>query len=71
MRPRAAAALRENDQLLRSFKQIATLQRIDVERPPDAPRISPAARAPHGRWGCGVWPSGSRRWRAKRAPPKA
>jgi 5'-3' exonuclease len=37
MRPRAAAALRENEELLRSFKHIATLQRIDVERPPDAP----------------------------------
>ncbi len=35
MRPRIAAALRENAELLRTFKQIATLQRIDVERPPD------------------------------------
>jgi 5'-3' exonuclease len=35
MRPRTAAALRENAELLRTFKQIATLQRIDVERPPD------------------------------------
>jgi 5'-3' exonuclease len=35
MRPRAAAALRENAQLLRTFKSIATLQRIDVERPSD------------------------------------
>jgi DNA polymerase-1 len=35
MRPRTAAALRENGELLRTFKQIATLQRIDVERPPD------------------------------------
>lgn len=35
MRPRAAAALRENDELLRAFKQIATLQRIDVQAPPD------------------------------------
>ncbi len=35
MRPRTAAALRENSELLRTFKQIATLQRIDVERPPD------------------------------------
>jgi DNA polymerase-1 len=33
MRPRIAAALRENAELLRSFKQIATLQRIDVEPP--------------------------------------
>jgi len=35
MRPRTAAALRENAELLRTFKRIATLQRIDVERPPD------------------------------------
>ncbi len=35
MRPRVAAALRENAQLLRTFKQIATLQRIDVEPAPD------------------------------------
>jgi DNA polymerase-1 len=37
IRPRAAAALRENDELLRSFREIATLQLFDVERPPDAP----------------------------------
>jgi 5'-3' exonuclease len=36
MRPRAAASLRENAELLRTFKQIATLQRIDVAAPPDA-----------------------------------
>jgi DNA polymerase-1 len=35
MRPRAAAALRDNDELLRAFKQIATLQRIDIQAPPD------------------------------------
>jgi hypothetical protein len=35
MRPRTATALSENAELLRTFKQIATLQRIDVERPPD------------------------------------
>ena len=33
MRPRIAAVLRENAELLRTFKQIATLQRIDVELP--------------------------------------
>jgi 5'-3' exonuclease len=33
MRPRLAAALCENAELLRKFKQIATLQRIDVEPP--------------------------------------
>jgi 5'-3' exonuclease len=37
MRPRAAATLRDNDELLRTFKQIATLQRIDVQSPPDTP----------------------------------
>jgi 5'-3' exonuclease len=35
MRPRTAASLRENEELLRTFKQIATLQQIDVKRPPD------------------------------------
>lgn len=35
MRPRIAAALRENAEPLRTFKQIATLQRIDVEPPVD------------------------------------
>jgi len=35
MRPGTAAALRENEDLLRKFKQIATLQRIEVERPDD------------------------------------
>jgi 5'-3' exonuclease len=35
MRPRTATSLRDNAELLRTFKQIATLQRIDIERPPD------------------------------------
>ena len=35
MRPRIAAALRENAELLRTFKQIATLQRIELEPPRD------------------------------------
>ena len=35
MRPRAAAALREHDALLRDFKRIATLQQIDVQPPLD------------------------------------
>jgi DNA polymerase-1 len=35
IRPRTAAALRENEALLLTFKEIATLQRIDVSRPPD------------------------------------
>jgi 5'-3' exonuclease len=34
-RPRATAALLANAELLRTFKEIATLRRIDVRRPPD------------------------------------
>lgn len=34
-RPRATAALLANAELLRAFKEIATLRRIDVRRPPD------------------------------------
>jgi 5'-3' exonuclease len=48
IRPRAAAALRENEALLRAFREIATLQPIDVERPPDAPTDF-AAGAEHAR----------------------
>jgi len=36
-RPRATATLREHAELLRAFKEIATLVRMDVERPPDQP----------------------------------
>jgi DNA polymerase-1 len=36
MRPRVAATLREHAELLLAFKEIATLQSIEVERPPDA-----------------------------------
>jgi 5'-3' exonuclease len=35
VRPRATAALREHAELLRVFKEIATLVRMDVERPAD------------------------------------
>ncbi|MGN6372717.1 MAG: 5'-3' exonuclease [Solirubrobacteraceae bacterium] len=35
MTPRVAASVREHAKLLRAFKQIATLQPIDVERPAD------------------------------------
>jgi len=35
LRPRTAAALREGAEQLRAFKQIATLQRIDVQPPAD------------------------------------
>ena len=37
MKPRTAASLRENAELLRAFKEIATLQRVKVRRPPDRP----------------------------------
>jgi DNA polymerase-1 len=37
MRPRIASALADNAELLKSFKEIATLQRIEVERPQDSP----------------------------------
>ena len=37
MRPRTAAALRENAELLLTFKQVATLVEIDVKRPGDRP----------------------------------
>jgi 5'-3' exonuclease len=36
LRPRVASALRENAELLQAFKQIATLQSIEVHAPPDA-----------------------------------
>jgi 5'-3' exonuclease len=35
LRPRVASALRENAELLRTFKEIATLQELEVERPAD------------------------------------
>jgi DNA polymerase-1 len=34
-RPRVSAALRDNAETLRTFKEIATLRHIDVKRPPD------------------------------------
>ena len=37
LRPRVASALHENAELLRTFKQVATLVELDVERPPNAP----------------------------------
>jgi 5'-3' exonuclease len=37
LRPRVAATLRENDELLRTFKRVATLVEIDVKRPADSP----------------------------------
>jgi hypothetical protein len=35
MRPRVAATLREHAELLLAFKEIATLQRIEVDSPAD------------------------------------
>lgn len=37
MTPRVAASLRDNAELLRAFKRIATLQPIEAKRPPDRP----------------------------------
>jgi 5'-3' exonuclease len=37
LRPRARQALQEQADELRAFRRIATLQPVDVERPPDAP----------------------------------
>jgi 5'-3' exonuclease len=37
LRPRVAQSLHENAELLRTFKRIATLVELDVERPPDTP----------------------------------
>lgn len=37
IKPRVAAILRENAQLLRTFRGVATLQTIDLARPTDAP----------------------------------
>jgi DNA polymerase-1 len=37
LRPRVAQNLHENAELLRTFKRVATLVEIDVERPPDKP----------------------------------
>jgi 5'-3' exonuclease len=46
MRPRTATTLRESAELLRTFKHIATLQRIDIARPPDRPtEFAAGARA--------------------------
>jgi 5'-3' exonuclease len=37
LRPRIATTLHENAELLRTFKRVATLVEIDVQRPPDTP----------------------------------
>jgi hypothetical protein len=36
-RPRVAAALRDQADLLRTFREIAALRRVDLPRPPDRP----------------------------------
>lgn len=41
LRPRVVAALTENAELLLTFKRVATLVEIDVERPPDTPTDYP------------------------------
>jgi DNA polymerase-1 len=51
MTPRQAAALIDNAELLRAFKEIATLQRIPVERPPDTPTDFAAGAAAAERFG--------------------
>ncbi|HEX4837861.1 MAG TPA: 5'-3' exonuclease [Solirubrobacteraceae bacterium] len=45
LRPRIAATLRENAELLRAFKRVATLVEIDVQRPPDRPTDHAAGAA--------------------------
>jgi 5'-3' exonuclease len=49
LRPRMAAVLRESDEQLRAFKEVATLQEVKVKRPKDRPtdarRGAAAARA--------------------------
>ena len=52
MRPRIAAVLRENAALLRTFKQIATLQRVAVELP--ANRTADFAAGAHAAYGLGM-----------------
>jgi 5'-3' exonuclease len=37
LRPRVAATLRDNDELLRTFKRVTTLVELDVTPPPDKP----------------------------------
>jgi 5'-3' exonuclease len=44
-RPRVAAALRDQADELRAFRHIATLQPMEVERPPDAPLDAAAGAA--------------------------
>jgi 5'-3' exonuclease len=52
MRPRASAVLNEHAELLRTFKRIATLQRIDVPRPPD--RVTDFVAGASAAWELGM-----------------
>jgi 5'-3' exonuclease len=51
LRPRVAATLNENAELLRTFKRVATLVEIDVERPPDTPTDFAGGAAAAGKIG--------------------
>jgi len=44
-RPRVAAALRDDADQLRAFREIATLQEVDLDRPADGPTDFPGAAA--------------------------
>jgi DNA polymerase-1 len=47
LRPRIVSTLQDNAELLRTFKDVATLRKIETKRPPDAPTnlVSGAAKA--------------------------
>ena len=51
LRAARAETLHENAELLRTFKQVATLVEIDVERPPDTPTDFAAGAAAAARAG--------------------
>ncbi len=60
--PRTAASLRENDALLRDFKHIATLQRIDVAPPArSSDRLRRGRRRGRASSACAAWPSASQK----------
>ena len=70
MRPRVAAALCENAELMRKFERIATLQRIDVEPPRSRATDFAAARLLPNSSACSDWPHVERdarsRWGLRR-----
>src|SRR3954470_2500358 len=53
LRPKVAQTLRDQADELRTFRDIATLRDVDVERPPDAPTDFPAAAAAAAEHGLG------------------